>query len=78
MSQSDKVVQGAPLQMWASVKQRALDQALKEINSKSDIELELELIGRGNYRRVQSLGFKIRPKTAAELKKRESRKQERP
>jgi plasmid replication initiation protein len=66
---SDNVVQGAPLQMWASVKQRALDQALKEINSKSDIGLELELIGRGNYRRVQSLGFKIRPKTVAELKK---------
>jgi plasmid replication initiation protein len=29
---SGKVVQGAPLELWANVKQRALDHALKEIN----------------------------------------------
>jgi hypothetical protein len=39
---SGGVVQEAPLELWANVKQRALDQALKEINKHSDIQLELE------------------------------------
>jgi hypothetical protein len=39
---SGRVVQEAPLELWANVKQRALDQALKEINKHSDIQLELE------------------------------------
>jgi plasmid replication initiation protein len=56
---SGRVVQEARLKMWANVKQRALDQALKEINKHSHIELELEFTGRGPYRKVQSLGFRI-------------------
>jgi plasmid replication initiation protein len=36
-----------------------LDQALKEINKHSDINLELESTGRGAYRKVLSLGFRI-------------------
>lgn len=60
---SGKLVQKAPLRFWASVKQRALDQALEEINKRSDIHLELEFTGRGTYRKVQSLGFKITQKT---------------
>jgi plasmid replication initiation protein len=35
---SGRVVQDAPLELWANVKQRALDQALKEINKHSDIK----------------------------------------
>jgi hypothetical protein len=57
---SGRVVQEAPLELWANVKQRALDVALKEINKESDIRLELEFTGRGSYRRVLSLGFRIR------------------
>jgi hypothetical protein len=37
---SGRVVQEAPLEVWANVKQRALDPALKEINKHSDIQLE--------------------------------------
>jgi len=53
------VVQEAPLELWANLKQRALDQALGEINEHSDIQLELEFTGRGPYRKAQSLGFRI-------------------
>ena len=56
---SGKLLQEAPLESWANVKQRALDHALKEINERSDISLEVEFTGRGSYRKVQSLGFRI-------------------
>jgi plasmid replication initiation protein len=56
---SGRVVQAAPLEVWANVKQRALDPALKEINKHSDIQLELEFIGRGTFRKILSLGFRI-------------------
>ena len=59
---SGKVVQEAPLEMWANVKQRALDHAVKEINERSDISLVVEFTGRGNYRKVQSIGFRITAK----------------
>ena len=62
---SGRVIQPAPLEIWANVKQRALDQALKEINRQSDIQLELEFTGRGPYRKVQSLGFRITAKQEA-------------
>ena len=35
---SGSVVQEAPLELWANLKQRALDPALKEINKHSDIQ----------------------------------------
>ena len=54
-----RVVQDGPLELWANLKQRALDVALKEINQQSDIQLELEFIGRGAFRKVLSLGFRI-------------------
>jgi hypothetical protein len=56
---SGRVVQEAALELWANVKQRALDQALGAINKHSDIHLELEFTGRGAYRKVLSLGFRI-------------------
>jgi hypothetical protein len=56
---SGKVVQDAPLELWANLKQRALDVTLKEINKQSDIQLELEFVGRGAFRKVLSLGFRI-------------------
>jgi len=56
---SGRVVQQASLEVWANVKQRALDPALKEINKHSDIQLELEFIGRGTFRKILSLGFRI-------------------
>jgi Initiator Replication protein len=56
---SGRVVQETPLKIWANLKQRALDHALKEINKQSDIQLELEFVGRGAFRKVLSLGFRI-------------------
>ena len=56
---SGRVVQDAPLELWANVKQRALDHALREIKRQSDIKLELEFVGRGAFRKVLSLGFRI-------------------
>jgi plasmid replication initiation protein len=56
------VVQEAPLVNWANVKQRALDQAINEINAHSDIELNVVFTGRGNFRKVNSLGFHIKAK----------------
>jgi hypothetical protein len=56
---SGKILQEAPLEAWANLKQRALDHAMKEINKHSDIQLELEFTGRGTYRKVKSLGFRI-------------------
>jgi hypothetical protein len=55
---SGRVVQDAPLELWANVKQRALDHALKEINKQSDVQLEIEFVG-GAFRKVLSLGFRI-------------------
>jgi len=67
---SGKIVQEAPLEAWANLKQRALDHALREINEHSDIELELEFTGRGSYRKVQSLGFRITAKNLPNAKRR--------
>ena len=60
--ESGNLVQEAPLENWANVKQRALDHALNEINEHSDIELKVVFTGRGNYRKVNSLGFRITAK----------------
>ena len=56
---SGRTVQEAVLPIWANLKQRALDPALQEINKESDIQLELEFIGRGTFRKVESLVFRI-------------------
>jgi plasmid replication initiation protein len=56
---SGKVVLDAPLELWANLKQRALDPALKEINKQSDIQLKIEFVERGTYRKILSLGFRI-------------------
>ena len=68
--ESGKLVQEAPLEAWANVKQRALDHALQEINKHSDIELEVEFTGRGSYRKVNSLGFRITAKKIPDVRKR--------
>ena len=56
---SGRVVQEALLDLWANLKQRALEVALKEIDNESDIQLELEFVGRGVFRKVSSLGFRV-------------------
>jgi plasmid replication initiation protein len=65
---SGRVVLDARLELWANVKQRALDPALKEINRQSDIELKIEFVGRGTFRKVLSLGFRITARKSAARK----------
>jgi Initiator Replication protein len=64
-----RVVQEAQLELWANVKQRALDPALKEINKHSDIQLAVEFMGRGAFRKVQSLGFRVVEKKILNVRK---------
>jgi hypothetical protein len=47
-----KVIQNAPLPVWANFRQRALDVAILEIDKKTDINIEIESLERSNHRRV--------------------------
>jgi plasmid replication initiation protein len=54
------VIQEAPLQVWANLRQRALDPAIAEINKKTDLSVVLESLGRSKHRRVTTLTFSIK------------------
>jgi plasmid replication initiation protein len=53
------VIQEAPLPVWANFLQRALDVAIREINKKTDINIEIESLERSKHRRVTSVTFAI-------------------
>jgi plasmid replication initiation protein len=55
-----KIIQEAPLQLWANFRQRALDVAIAEINEKTDLQITLESLGRSKHRRVTTLTFTIK------------------
>jgi hypothetical protein len=55
-----KIIQEAPLQLWANFRQRALDVAIAEINEKTDLQIALESLGRSKHRRVTTLTFTIK------------------
>jgi hypothetical protein len=54
------IIQQAPLQVWANFRQRALDTAIAEINWTTDLNIELESLGRSKHRRVTSVTFAIK------------------
>jgi plasmid replication initiation protein len=54
-----KIIQEAPLPIWANFRQRALDVAILEINNKTDVKIEIESIQRAKHRRVTSATFVI-------------------
>lgn len=54
------IIQEAPLPVWANLRQRALDTAMIEINSKTDLKISLEELGRSRHRRVTTLTFEIK------------------
>jgi plasmid replication initiation protein len=62
------VVREAPLPVWANFQQRALDVAILEINTKTDLRIRLSSIERSKHRRVVALTFAI--KTQAVPKRR--------
>jgi plasmid replication initiation protein len=55
-----KIIQEAPLQLWANFRQRALDVAIAKINEKTDLHITLESLGRSKHRRVTTLTFTIK------------------
>jgi hypothetical protein len=55
-----KVVKEAPLPVWANLRQRALDTAIKQINAKTDLNIAIESIERAAHRRVAALIFAVK------------------
>jgi plasmid replication initiation protein len=55
-----KVIKEAPMPLWANFRQRALDVAIREINTKTDLRIKLSSIERSKHRRVAGLTFTIK------------------
>jgi plasmid replication initiation protein len=53
------VIREAPLPVWANF-QRALDVAILEVNTKTDLKIKLASIERSKHRRVVALNFLIK------------------
>ena len=54
------VIKEAPLPVWANFQQRALDVAILEVNTKTDLKIKLSSIERAKHRRVAALTFAIK------------------
>jgi plasmid replication initiation protein len=54
------VIKEAPLPVWANFQQRALDVAMREVNTKTDLKIKLPSIQRSKHRRVVALDFAIK------------------
>jgi plasmid replication initiation protein len=54
------IIRRAPLQVWANLRQRALDTAIREINGKTDLHIQLESLERSAHRRVTAVTFAIK------------------
>jgi plasmid replication initiation protein len=55
-----KVIQNAPLPVWANFRQRALDIAVVEITKKTDLKISVKSLERSKHRRVVSVTFAIK------------------
>jgi plasmid replication initiation protein len=55
-----KIIQEAPLPVWANFRQRALDIAIAEITKKTDISIAIESLARSKHRRVTAVTFSIK------------------
>jgi plasmid replication initiation protein len=54
-----KTIKEPPLSLWANFRQRALDPAIREINNKTDLKIEVGSIERAKHRRVAFVTFSI-------------------
>ena len=54
------IIRQAPLPVWANLRQRALDTAIREINGKTDLHIQLESLERLRHGRVATLTFAIK------------------
>jgi plasmid replication initiation protein len=59
------VIRRAPLPVWANLRQRALDTAIRGINAKTDLHIQLESLERSAHRRVTAVTFAIKAQAAA-------------
>jgi len=59
------VIREAPLPVWANLRQRALDTAIREINKKTDLNIALQSLERSGHRRVTTLTFAIKAQVLA-------------
>jgi plasmid replication initiation protein len=57
------VIKEAPLPVWANFRQRALDVAILEVNTKTDLKIKLASLERSKHRRVVALNFLIKTQT---------------
>jgi plasmid replication initiation protein len=55
-----KIIQEAPLPVWANFRQRALDIAIVEITKKTDLKIAIESLERSKRRRVMAVFFTIK------------------
>jgi plasmid replication initiation protein len=63
--ESDKDAEGniikeAPFPVWANFQQRALDVAMREVNTKTDLKIKLASLQRSKHRREVALDFTIK------------------
>jgi plasmid replication initiation protein len=54
------IIRRAPLPVWANLRQRALDTAIREIDGKTDLHIQLESLERSAHRRVTAMTFAIK------------------
>ena len=70
------IIKEAPMPVWANFQQRALDVAIREVNTKTDLKIKLASIQRSKHRRVVALDFAIKtqaiPKGQRDRRKRAS------
>lgn len=57
-----RLIRGAILKNWPNLKQRALTRAIKEISTKSDLEVTLVTTYRGEMHKVVTLVFEVKTK----------------
>jgi plasmid replication initiation protein len=65
------VVREAPLPVWANFQQRALDVAILEISTKTDLKIKLASIERSKHRRVVALKFTIKTQAVPKVRRSE-------
>ena len=56
------IIREAPLAVWANFRQRALNTAIREINAKTDLHIQLKSLERSRHGRVAALTFAIKAK----------------
>jgi plasmid replication initiation protein len=61
-----KIIQEAPLPIWANFRQRALDVAILEITKKTDLKIAIESLERSKHRRIIFVTFSIQEQAAPE------------